>query len=369
MKKILVINLGSTSTKIAYLEDEKFVYRESIGHDAEKLKSFHFPVDQYEFRKQSILAFCEEHNIDIGGLDSITSRGGHTEPIQGGTYEINQAMVEEIRSGEFGHHPCGVGCIIAYDLCREYEKPLPLTTDPPVVDEMEPLARYSGLKELPRVANVQSLNIRAMSRHFAESQNKKFEDMRLVTVMLGGGIGVVAIKEGRMIYSHDSIQGDGPFSNNRCCSVSVSGIIKECYSGEYDLNSMLRHINGEGGLVSYLGTTDIRKIMENIEKGDTYAKEVIEAMCYQTAQQIAAMAATLEGKVDAILLIGGMAHVPFIVSEIKKRSEWIAPVSVLAGEREMEALAQGTYEVLTGKREMQHFIPQNEKYRRFIDAV
>lgn len=358
MKKILIINLGSTSTKIAYYEDQIMVIRQNLTHDAAEINACPTVNDQYKLRKSAIENFLAEQQIDLQDMDCITARGGQTEPIQGGTWRINEAMLEQTRSGRYGNHVCNLGPWIAYDLCRETDHAIPLTTDPPTTDEMDALARYSGLVEIPRMSCVQALNIKAMSRYYAEQQNKKFEDIRVVSVMLGGGIGVVAIKDGRMVDAPDGLEGEGPFSNNRCGTVPIGRLIKLCYSGKYDEQGMIRHINGEAGLVAYLGTTDLRKIMQRIEAGDDTAREVIEAMCYQTAKEIGAMATVLEGRVDAILLIGGMANISFIIENIKKRVAFIAPVIVMRGEREMEALGIGAYEALIGVRDIQEFIPK-----------
>ena len=357
--KILVINFGSTSTKIAYFEDETCVLRESITHPVDEIKACAEVNDQYDLRKAAILAFMDEHGLKLDEMDSITTRGGQTEPIQGGTYRINEAMVEQVRSGEYGHHVCGVGVLVAYDLCKESDHALPLTADTPTTDEMDPIARYSGLKEIRRVSCVQALNTKAMARYYAEQNGKEFESVRVITVMLGGGIGVCAIRDGRMVDAPDVLEGEGPFSNNRCGTVPVGKLVKICYSGKYDLDGMIRHINGEAGLMAYLGTTDIRAIMKRIEEGDTYAREVMEAMCYQTAKEIGAMAAVLEGRVDAVILIGGMANVPFITENIKKRVSFIAPVVIMPGEREMEALAEGSYRAIKGEIPMQTFVPGN----------
>ena len=359
--RILVINLGSTSTKIAYVEDKEFKIRESITHDVEEIKACKDTVDQYDLRKKAVIDFCNTHGIDLYNLDSITSRGGQTEPITGGTYRINEEMVEQVRSMEYGHHVCGVGVLVAYDLCKETDHAVPLTTDTPTLDELDDIARFSGMKEIERVSCIQALNTKAMARYYAEQQNRPFEEVRVIVAMLGGGIAVSAIKEGRIVDAPDALEGEGPFSNNRCGTMPVGKIVKMCYSGQYDLKGMIRHINGESGLMSYLGTTDMRKIMSDIENGDEYAKSVIEAMCYQTSKEIGAMATVLEGKVDAVLLIAGMANIRFITDEIKKRCSWIAPVVILPGEREMESLALGSYEALNGIREMKEFVPKENK--------
>ena len=360
MKKIIVINLGSTSTKIAYYEDLNCIIRESISHPVEEIRKCRDVNDQYDMRKQTVLNFMDRHGLKPEEMDSITSRGGQTEPIEGGTYLINEAMVEQVRSGEYGHHVCGVGCIIAYDLCQENGHALPYTTDTPTTSEMDPIAKYSGLKEIERVSCVQALNTKAMARYYAEQNGKAFDDVRVITVMLGGGIGVCAIKDGRMVDAPDGLEGEGPFSNNRCGTVPAGQLVKLCYSGKYTLEEMIRHINGEAGLMVYLGTTDIRAIVKEIESGNKYAEEVLNAMCYQTAKEIGAMATVLEGNVDAILLIGGMANSEYIVNEITRRVKFIAPVIVMPGEREMEALVEGTYKVLTGEIQQKVFTPHRQ---------
>ncbi len=355
----MAINLGSTSTKIAYFENEKCIVKESISHHADSVKSFKTILEQYEFRKAAVLDFIERHKIDPESLSAITSRGGMTQPIIGGTYIINEAMIEQNNSGKYGVHICGIGLQIAYNLAKQCGAE-PLTVDTPSTDELEPLARYTGIKELQRISCFQALNQKAMSRYYAESIGKKYEELNLVTVMLGGGISVVAHKGGRMIDGPDALEGDGPFSNDRSGTLPVGPLVKMCYTGKYTLSQMMRKINGEGGLVSYLGTTDIRAIEKQVLSGDSKAAEVMEAMCYQTAKEIGAYATVLKGKVDAILLIGGMANSNYLTALIKERAEFIAPVVIMPGEREMESLCLNSYRALLGEIEILEFIPTEE---------
>lgn len=357
MKKIFAINLGSTSTKVAYYEDDKEIFKDSIRHGTEETKRFPTVFDQADWRKETILQYITERGISLNDLDAFVSRGGQTEPIEGGVYRINGPMLEQVESGRFGVHVCSVGCRIAYDLTRG-TKALPLTVDTPTTDEFEPIARYSGLKEISRQSCFQALNQKAMAKYYAQTQGKDYKDMNLVVVMLGGGISVVAHQKGRMIDGPDALEGEGPFSNNRCCSVPVGQLVKLCYSGKYDLKGMMKHINGEAGLMAYLGTTDIRAIEKQINEGDSNAEEVLDAMCYQTAKDIGAYATVLKGQVDAILLIGGMANSKFITEHIKDRVEFIAPVVVLPGEREMESLCLSAYDALCGKEEIREFVPK-----------
>lgn len=357
MKKLFAINLGSTSTKVAYYEDDKCLYKDSISHDALEINQFSTVFDQKEKRKKTILDYMEKHGINLLELDAFVTRGGQTEPVSGGVYRINKTYVAQAMSGNFGVHVCSVGSAIALELC-EGKKALPLTVDTPCTDEFEALARYSGLAEINRVSSFQALNHRAMAKFYAQSIGRSYKDMNFVVVMLGGGISVAAHKKGRMIDGPDALEGDGPFSNNRCCSVPVGPLVKLCYSGKYDLNGMMKHINGEAGLVAYLGTTDIRAIEKRIADGDKKAEEVLDAMCYQTAKDIGGYATVLRGEVDAILLVGGMANSKFITEHIADRVKFIAPVVILPGEREMEALCLTSFDALCGREEIHEFVPR-----------
>ena len=356
MKKIFAVNLGSTSTKVAYYEDDTCIYKDSISHDLQEFAACPTVFDQKELRKQTILRYMDEHGISMDELDAFVTRGGQTQPVNGGVYEINAAYTAQAMSGNYGVHVCSVGSAIALELCKG-RKALPLTVDTPCTDEFEPLARYSGLKEIERVSSFQALNHKAMAKYYAKSVGKEYKDMNLVVCMLGGGITVAAHCRGKMIDGPDGLEGDGPFSNNRCCSVPVGPLVKLCYSGKYDLKGMMKHINGEAGLMAYLGTTDIRAIEKAANEGDTKAYEVLDAMCYQTAKDIGGYATVLKGSVDAILLIGGMANSKFITEHITERVQFIAPVVVLPGEREMESLCLTSYEALCGKEPIQQFVP------------
>ena len=357
MKKIFAVNLGSTSTKVAYYEDDICVCKDSISHSADEIKKYPNVFAQADMRKATIRQYMKDHSICLEELDAFVSRGGQTEPIESGVYEINEAMLAQVESGKYGVHVCSVGCRIAYDLTRG-QKALPLTVDTPTTDEFDPIARYSGLKEISRASCFQALNQKAMAKYYAQQIGKRYQDLNLVVVMLGGGISVVAHKKGRMIDGPDALEGEGPFSNNRCCSVPVGALVKLCYSGKYDLPGMMRHINGEAGLVAYLGTTDIREIERRIRKGDRHAEEVLDAMCYQTAKDIGAYSTVLCGDVDAILLIGGMANSAFITEHITSRVKFLAPVVVLPGEREMESLCLSAFDALCGKESIRVFTPK-----------
>ncbi len=358
MKRIFAINLGSTSTKVAYYENDTCIDNDTIRYSAEEVGLYASVFDQVEMRKDTILSYMEEKGIKPQSLDAFVSRGGQTEPIPGGVYRINQQMVNQVESGDYGVHVCSVGCRIAFDLTERNDiRAIPLTVDTPTTDEFEAIARYSGLPEIERQSCFQALNQKAMAKYYAKRIGKDYSALNLIVVMLGGGISVVAHKKGKMVDGPDALEGEGPFSNNRCGSVPIGQLVKLCFSGEYNLEGMMHRINGEAGLKAYLGTTDLRKIMSNIDSGNNRSKEVIDAMCYQTAKDIGAYATVLKGDVDAILLIGGMANVDYITSAIEQSVGFIAPVEVLPGEREMESLCLSAYDALRGAEEIKEFPP------------
>lgn len=364
MFKIFAINLGSTSTKLAYYEDMTCVAKETIRHDAAEFAECPTVFDQKDLREKAVLAWLEGHGVSLDELDAFVTRGGQTQPVEGGVYLINEAYRDQALSGLYGTHVCSVGSAIALDLTRG-RKALPLTVDTPCTDEFEPLARYTGLPELKRASSFQALNSRAMAREYARLQGRAYEDMDLITVMLGGGIAAVAHRHGRMVDGPDGLEGDGCFSNNRCNGVPVGQLVRLCYSGRYTLPQMMRHVNGEAGLQGYLGTTDIRAIEASIDAGDDHAREVLEAMCYQASKDVAAMAAVLAGSVDAIVLTGGMANSARICGWIEERVGWIAPVCVLPGERELESLCESACCALRGEVPIHEFVPQAQDARAF----
>ena len=351
MKKIFVINLGSTSTKIAYFEDDKCILKDTIKHSVEETKKYDTIWDQFDFRKDAIDDFMKKHNINVKELDAIVTRGGHTQPLTSGVYRINAKMLEQSRSMKYGNHPTDLGL----QLANEYAKqgPLPFTVDTPCTDEFEPLARYSGLKEIERLSRFHALNHKAVARKFAEEHNKKYEDLNLVVCHMGGGTSVAVHKNGRLIDGNNGLDGDGPFSTDRSCGLPVGQLIKMCYSGEYTLEQMKKKIKGLGGLMSYVNETDVATIEKRaFENGEKECKEALDAMCYQTAKEIGAMSTVINGKVDAILITGGIANSEYLMNQIKQRVEFIAPVYLYPGEFEMESLGKNVYRALMNEVEI-----------------
>lgn len=348
MKKILSINPGSTSTKIAIYEDTTLVYKKSIKHSTDIIQSFDRVYDQYDFRKRAILDTLEEANIPLASFDGIVGRGGMFKPIEGGTYQVNQYMIDYVKEAPRGEHASNLGCVLAKDLADEVNIPS-FIVDPVAVDEMDDIARYTGMPELKRQSLFHALNQKAVALKAAKSLNKPYKELNLIVAHLGGGISVGVHKNGRVIDVNNALDGDGPMSPERSGSVPIGPLYKLAMSGKYTLKEMQRKNYGNGGLVAYLNTNDGFEINERIKNGDQQAKFIVEVMCYQIAKEIGSCATVLKGTVDAIVLTGGLAYDEFITSEIIERTKFISNVLVFPGEDEMEALSLGALRVLNGE--------------------
>ncbi|WP_094607211.1 Butyrate kinase 2 [Sporomusa silvacetica DSM 10669] len=343
--RLLIINQGSTSTKVAVYENEAVVFSTTIKHLPDEIKSFHDIWDQYEYRKKAILGEVYSHGYEISEFDAIVSRGGLFKPIVGGTYVINEAMLADARSGVYGNHVCSVGCQIAYDLGKEAGIPA-LTVDPPTCDEMIDEAKYSGIPQITRQSSYHALNQKAIARKLAKDLQKTYSELKVIVVHLGGGISVGAHYLGKVIDVNNALEGDGPFSPERAGSLPVTDLIKLCFSGQYSPKEMLRLMNGRGGLVAYLGTTDGLELDRRITQGDRKAQQVINAMAFQVVKEIGAAATVLKGEVEAIALTGGLANWKRLVELISERVRYIAPIMIYPGEDEMGSLAMGALRVL-----------------------
>jgi butyrate kinase len=348
---ILIINLGSTSTKVAVSKSGKMLFTESVNHPAEELKQFKAIIDQYELRKNTILGVLSNKNVSLGDLSAVASRGGNMKPIPGGIYEICPAMIDDMKSGKFGQHPNMCGGIVAYDLGKELGIPA-LTVDPPTVDEMCVSARYSGIPQIKRQSSFHALNQKATARKIAARLGKAYEDVNLIVAHLGGGISVGAHRKGKVVDVNNALDGDGPFSPERAGSLPAGDLVKLCFSGDYTKEQVLRLVQGGGGLVAYLGTTSGLEIEKRITEGDAVAAEVFEAMSYQVAKEIGACAAVLEGRVDAIALTGSLAYSKRVTDSLKEKVSFIAQVLSDPGENEMEALAAGAMRYFNGEEQL-----------------
>lgn len=343
---LLVINPGSTSTKIAVFRDGEQEYTETLRHSAEELGRFNGIIDQLDFRRQLVLEAVRKAGIDMKKIKAVVGRGGLLRPIPGGTYIVNEGMLADLRTQERGAHASNLGGLIAHQIAGELGVRAYIV-DPVCVDEMEPLARISGMPENPRESLFHALNQKAIARRAAADLGKAYPELNLIIAHLGGGISVGAHRQGRVIDVNNAIPGEGPFSPERSGGVPVGVLVKMCYCGEFSQEEMMKKLVGNGGLVAYLGTNDAVEVEKRIEQGDTDARSVYEAMAYQVAKEIGACAAVLKGKVDAVVITGGIAHSKMLAHWITERIEFVAPVIVYPGEDEMAALAQGGLRVLT----------------------
>lgn len=346
--KLLIINPGSTSTKIGVYEDENPILIETLRHSSDEIGKYATIYDQFKFREEVILSVLKEKGFDIKTLDAVVGRGGMLKPIESGTYAVNEAMLQDLKIGVQGQHASSLGGILANEIAKPLGIPA-FIVDPTVVDELDEVARISGMPELSRISIFHALNQKAVGRRYAKENGKKYEELNLVIAHMGGGISVGAHKHGRVVDVNNALHGDGPFSPERTGGLPVGDLIKLCYSGKYTLEEMLKKINGKGGYVAYLNTNDARKVEEAANAGDKKAQLVEDAMAYQVAKEIGQCAVVLSGKVDAIIITGGIAYGKAVVNYIKEKVQFIAPVVIYPGEDELLALAQGGLRVLKGE--------------------
>ncbi|MGL5438908.1 MAG: butyrate kinase [Filifactoraceae bacterium] len=344
--RILAINPGSTSTKISVYENENELITTTLNHSADEISQYLHIQDQFPMRKKAVLEFLSENGYDISDFSGIVGRGGLLPPVKSGAYEVNDLMIDTLMNRPYVEHASNLGAIIAYDIAKELGIKAYIY-DSVRVDELQNLARISGMPEIPRESSVHALNSRAMAMKAAKLKGKRYEESNFVVAHLGGGITLSAHNNGKMI---DIVSDDeGPFSPERSGRVPCNSLVKLCYSGKYDQKSMVKQLRGKGGLVAYLGTVDAREVEKMIENGDENARLVYEAMAYQIAKGVGEMATVLFGKVDGIILTGGISYSKMLTSWIKERVEFIGEVIILPGENEMESLSLGTLRVLRGE--------------------
>jgi butyrate kinase len=342
---ILVINPGSTSTKVAIFEDDVKKVQETLRHDVEELEKFNDLMEQEDFRKEAILKFVESNGYKLEDFDAIACRGGILPPLESGTYIVNEEMVDYLKNKTRVKHASNLAAVIGYSLSGGK---IPVyITDPVSVDEMIDEARLSGIPEIERLSLAHALNIKAVAREVANQLGKRYEELNMVVAHLGGGISVTAHEKGRMIDVNNA-NDEGPFSPERTGELPVGDVAKLCFSGKYTKEELKKMFVGKGGVVAYLGTNDVKKVME---EGTEEEKFIIDAMVYQIAKEIGGMCAVLKGKVDAIVITGGIANNVEVVEKIKSYVFKFAPVFSVPGEFEMEALAKGALRVLKGEEE------------------
>ena len=352
--RILAINPGSTSTKIAVYDDENEVFIKTIRHSAEKIGEYQTIHEQYGFRKELILNSLEVNGIALGSLDAVVGRGGNMKPVAGGTYRVNPAMLEDLRAGVLGQHASNLGGVIAQSIAEPLGLPA-FVVDPVIVDELDDLARISGMPEIKRKAKDHPLNQKAVARRAAAELGGEYRDFNFVVAHMGGGISIGVHREGRIVDVNNCLDGDGPFSPERTGGLPVGSLLDLCFSGEFTRDEIQRKIVGSGGLVAYLGTNDGMEINRRIKAGDENARLVYEAMAYQISKEIGAAATVLKGAVDGIILTGGLAYDQLLVGWIRERVGFITRIFVYPGEFEMLALAQGVLRVLIGKESVREY--------------
>lgn len=346
--KSLIINPGSTSTKIGVFEDETLLFKETLRHSTEEIGQFATIVDQKDFRKNIILNFLKEKNCDIKSFQVIVGRGGLLKPILGGTYTVTDELLADLKIGVQGQHASNLGGILAREIGDSIGVPSYIV-DPVSVNEMIPAATYSGVPELPRTSIFHALNQKAVARRYAKEKGVAYESLDLIVVHLGGGVSVGPHKHGKVIDINNALEGDGAFSPERSGAVPVGSLVRMCFSGKYSEKEVYKKLVGNGGFNAYCGTNDMRDIEKMVNEGDTHAKEIRDAFILQLSKNIGAMACVLQGHVDQIIVTGGIAYDKAVVQGLRDACEWIAPFTVYPGEDELLALAQGGLRVMIGE--------------------
>jgi butyrate kinase len=352
---ILAINPGSTSTKFSLFEEERLVFEKTLRHSSEELKNFERITDQFRFRKDLIMNELSERNIDLERIAAVVGRGGLVKPIESGIYKVNQRMKDDLTNGFSGQHASNLGGLIADDIASSLCCASAYIVDPVVVDELQAIARLSGHPEIERKSIFHALNQKAVARIYAASKGRKYEELNLIIAHMGGGVSVGAHKNGRVLDVNNALNGDGPFSPERSGGLPSGQLVDLCFSGRFSCDEIKTMLTGKGGMVAYLGTNSFIEVCKMAEKGDKKALLVRNAASYQVGKEIGAMAAVLSGKVDAIILTGGMAYQDTYVSEISSMVSFIAEVVIYPGEDELKALAYNGLLALDGKIEVKTY--------------
>ena len=349
--KLLIINPGSTSTKIGVFEDETLLFEETLRHATEVISQYDSIVAQKDFRKEVITNVLKEKNFDINTLDVIVGRGGLLKPIPGGTYAVTDELVKDLVEAKRGEHASNLGGLIAKEMADALGIPAYIV-DPVVVDEMEDVARISGHPELPRTSIFHALNQKAVAKRYAKEKGVRYEDLNLIVVHMGGGVSVGAHKGGRVIDVFNALDGDGAFSPERAGGVPSGELIRLCYSGKYTEKEMIKQLVGKAGYNAYLNTNDARDVEDLVlNKKDEYATLIYNAFVYQVSKDIGAQATVLNGKVDQIIFTGGIAYSKSTMKDFEDKIGFLAPITVYPGEDELLALAQGALRVLNKEEE------------------
>lgn len=352
--KMLIINPGSTSTKVALFEGDKKLAEEVVRHDRDELARFDNVADQFEYRAETVTRWLESVDGGDDGLDAVVGRGAPLKPLEGGSYEITEQMLDDLKSMKYSNHASNLGAIMAHHFGRKYGVPA-LISDPITVDNFTDVARISGVPEIDRKCRAHALNIKEVCRREATRAGKTLEDLNFVAVHMGGGISVAALEGGRVVDVNDALLGMGPFSPDRAGAVPIGGLVKLCYSGKFTEKELIDKLSKKSGLVAYIGTADLQEAEKMVKAGDEKASLYFRAMAYQIAKEIGAAATALKGNFEAIVLTGGMANSKALVDEISQYISFLGKVIVVAGEFEMEALAAAGVRFLSGNEELKKY--------------
>lgn len=352
--KVLALNFGSTSTKYAVYEDETCIALQVFRHDAETLSEFTTLDQTAEYRMSLILAHLREHDLDLNDFDAVVGRGGLVKSLEGGTYAVNEKMLEDLHSCAYGFHVCNLGGMIASDIAKQVGKPA-FVVDPPVVDEMTEVAKLSGHPDYPRRPLFHALNQKAIAKRFARETGRRYDELNLIVCHMGGGITVGAHKQGKVVDVNNGLEGEGAYTAERPGTLPVLDVLRIVFSGKYGktYDELRLHFGYDCGLMGYTGTNDGKEVTARILAGDEKAELAYRGMAYQVSKEISAMGAVLRGKVDAILLTGGFANDKRLMGWIEENVSYLAPVHIYPGEDEMLSLAQGAIRVLKGEEEIQ----------------
>jgi len=353
---ILAINPGSTSTKFSLYEEDKLVFESNLRHSNEDLKVFKRISDQFHFRKALIMNELSSQRVNLSAIVAVVGRGGLVKPIESGVYRVNTQMKNDLVAELGGSHASNLGALIADDIASSIDGASAFIVDPVVVDELEPVARISGHPDLARKSIFHALNQKAVARLYAASVGKRYEDLNLIIAHMGGGTSVGAHRKGRVIDVNNALNGDGPFSPERSGGLPAGQLADLCFSGRFTHDQVMSMLTGQGGMTAYLGTNSFMKICEMADNGDAKAILVMKAAAYQTAKEIGAMASVLKGKVDAIILTGGMAYQSAHIDNISEMVSYIAGIVVYPGEDEMQALAFNGLLAVDGKVDIKNYV-------------
>ena len=352
--KIFVINPGSTSTKVGLFEEEELLFENTLRHSSEEISQFPNIISQKDFRKKIIMDFLKEKNIELQELSAIVGRGGLIKPVSSGTYVVNDVMIHDLTIGYQGQHASNLGGILAKEIADEINIPS-FVVDPVVVDEFDDIARFSGIPEISRTSAFHALNHKAVANKYCDDMKINYNESKLIVVHLGGGISVGTHKEGKVVDVTNAIKGEGPFTPERSGEIPVLDIVDLCFSGKFSKEEIKKKVVGNGGFTAYLGTNNVKDIVDKALEGDENNKNAYNAFIYQLCKEIGKFSTVLKGDVDCIIITGGIAYNEHVINDIKDKVEFIAPVVSYPGEEELLALAQGALRVLKGQEQAKNY--------------